>query len=298
MIALFGTVLAACGDEASAPRRPIPADAKSVVGGREGAVPVVAPPSEALMADQSGPGVGATLPTRAADSTVANNMIIRTGTASVLVDSLEAAIARVTSLAATLGGFVANTQIQTGEAQVRSATLELKIPTARFQQVTDGLTPLGKVESVNVGAEDVGEEFVDVNARVANSRRLEDRLVQLLAQRTGKLQDVLQVERELARVREEIERYEGRLRFLKTRVAMSTLTITVHEKAPVVSSNPGQNVISEAFVNAWRTFVLFTAGLIAALGWIIPLGVMLVGGGVVARRFARRTASPVAPRQA
>src|SRR5205823_10851551 len=75
--------------------------------------------------------------------------------------------------------------------------------------------PIGKLESVNVSAEDVGEEYVDVAARMANARRLESRLIDLLAARTGKLKDVLDVEQELARVREEIERYEGRLRYLK-----------------------------------------------------------------------------------
>lgn len=260
----------------------------------DSAVPAsFAAPARAAMADERGAKTEPSLPSRATDSTVANSMIIRTGTATVLVDSLEESIAKVAQLAASMGGFVANTQIQSGEAQVRSATLELKIPTARFQQATDGLAPLGKVEAVNVGAEDVGEEFVDVSARIANSRRLEERLVQLLAQRTGKLDDVLQVERELARIREEIERYEGRLRFLKTRVAMSTLTIYVHERAPVVSSNPGHNVIGEAFVNAWRTFVLFVAGFIAALGWIVPVGALLGAGAIVARRVVRRPSGPV-----
>ena len=71
-------------------------------------------------------------------------------------------------------------------------------------------------------AEDVGEEFVDVSARMENARRLEQRLVTLLASRTGKLSDVLAVERELARVREDIERYEGRLRYLRAHAATSS----------------------------------------------------------------------------
>lgn len=216
-------------------------------------------------------------------------MMIRTGTASILVTSVDSAIARIGALAASLGGFVANTQVQAGESQVRSATIEIKVPANRFQQAADGLSPLGKVESVNVTAEDVGEEYVDVGARMANSRRLEERLVQLLAQRTGKLEDVLNVERELARVREEIERAEGRMRYLRSRAAVSTLVLTVHEKAPVVSSNPGQNVIGEAFVQAWRNFVLFAAGVIAAMGWLVPLGVLAGVVVIAARRTWRRS---------
>jgi hypothetical protein len=67
-----------------------------------------------------------------------------------------------------------------------------------------------------------------------NARRLETRLIDLLATRTGKLKDVLDVERELARAREEIERYEGRLRYLRAHATLSTLTISLHEPLPVV----------------------------------------------------------------
>jgi hypothetical protein len=174
--------------------------------------------------------------------------------------------------------------MQTGESQVRSATLELKIPATRYDQAVSGLLPLGKVEFVNSTAEDVGEEFVDVTARMNNARRLEERLITLLATRTGKLEDVLAVERELARVREEIERYEGRLRYLKAHAAMSTLNVTVHEKAPIVSANPGENIIGAAFVQAWRNFVRFVASVIASLGWLLPLAALVAVVLWVARR--------------
>ncbi|HSA57544.1 MAG TPA: DUF4349 domain-containing protein [Gemmatimonadaceae bacterium] len=222
------------------------------------------------------------------DTSTAPSMIIRVGDVSVLVDSLEPAVALVRQLAERLGGFVANTAMQTGPEHIRSATLTLRVPSARYDEALGGLEPVGEIETVHTNAEDVGEEFVDVQARVANARRLETRLVELLATRTGRLDDVLAVERELARVREEIERYEGRLRFLRARVSLSTLTVTVHEPAPLVGVNPGANVIGDAFVDAWRNFVAFLAALIAALGWLVPAG--LIGAGVVAiaRRFAAR----------
>ena len=205
-------------------------------------------------------------------------MIIRTGTASIRIDSLEPALAAVRALAARVGGYVANTAVQAGNTQYRQATLEVKAPAGRFDDLVAGLQPLGKVEAVNVTAEDVGEEFVDVSARVANSRRLEGRLIDLLATRTGRLQDVLTVEGELARVREEIERYEGRLRYLRSRTAMSTLSITIHEPLPVVG-DPGSNILARAFERAWRNFMELLAGLIASLGVLVP--VVLAGGAAV-----------------
>lgn len=221
-----------------------------------------------------------------AGESLAPSMIIRTGTATVRVDSLEPALAEVRALAQRVGGYVANTTIQAGTAQYRQATLDVKVPAARFDDLLAGLRPLGKVESVNVTAEDVGEEFVDVSARVANARRLEERLIDLLATRTGRLQDVLNVERELARVRGEIERYEGRLRYLKSRAAMSTLSITVHEPLPIVD-RPGSNPLLEALRQAWRNAVALLAFVIASLGIVVPLA--LAGGTVfVAVRRLRR----------
>lgn len=226
--------------------------------------------------------------------TTMTSMIIRTGNASVEVDSLEVAVAAVQRIAAALGGWVGNTAMTGGEHDVRSATIELKVPAARYDEALAGLRPIGKVENVSSNAEDVGEEFVDLTARTANAHRLEERLITLLATRTGKLEDVLNVERELARVREEIERFEGRLRYLKSRVATSTLTVTVHERVPlVVPGTPGENVIAEAFRDAWRNFVHFVAAFIASLGTVVPVA-LLAGIAALAWRRWRGPRRPTA----
>jgi len=222
-------------------------------------------------------------------------MIIRTGSAVIEVDSLEPAIAAVHRLATSLGGIVGNTSLNSGDYQVRSATIELRIPSARFNEALEGLQPLGKVESVHSNAQDVSEEFVDVSARVANAKRLEERLIALLANRTGKLEEVLAVERELARIREEIERYEGRIRFLQTRVATSTLTVTVHEAEPLVRSSPGRNVIAESFKQAWRNFVSFVAFFIASLGVLVPVAIIATPL-VLGVRYMRRREREIAAR--
>ena len=240
------------------------------------------PPSETA-APQSDNAVVA-----GAASQIAPSMLIRTGSASIEVERLDPAIIKVRQLATQLGGYVANSSISGGREQVRSATLELKIPAARYDQAIGGLGSIGRVESVNTNVEDVGEEFVDVTARVTNAKRIEERLVSLLATRTGRLQDVLAVERELARVREEIERYEGRLRYLRTRAAVSTLSVTVHEPTPLLGERPGENPILAAIRQAWRNFVGFIAWLIASLGVLVPAGVIAFAGWHLFRRYRRR----------
>ena len=225
----------------------------------------------------------------------ASGMVIRTGQTSIEVDSLERAVAQVRLLAGRVGGYVANTTMQTGRGQLRAATLEVKIPADRFDDGLGGLSTLGKLESVNVNAEDVGEEFTDVTARMTNARRLETRLIDLLATRTGKLKDVLDVEHELARVREEIERYEGRLRYLRAHAVLSTLTIYVHEPMPVVG-RAGSSVIGEAFKQAWRNFVALVAACIRGLGIVLPLGVLATAAWVSVTRW--RKGQPSRPTEA
>jgi len=215
-------------------------------------------------------------------------MIIRSGTASLEVDTLEAAIDRVRSLANRVGGYLANSDIQAVEGGVRSATIEIRVPSERFEQLVSGLSPLGRLEHVNVSAQDVGEEFTDISARVVNGRRLEQRLIELIATRTGKLGDVLDIERELARVREEIERMEGRLRYLEAHASVSSLSIQVHEAPPIVGDVGSLAVLGEAFRQAWRNSIAFAASGIAALGTLVPVALLGMLGILGVRKAWRR----------
>ena len=216
-------------------------------------------------------------------SSVAASMVIRTGQASIEVDSLERGVSQVRLLAGRIGGYVANTTMQTGRGQLRSASLEVKVPAERFDEGLAGLAPIGKLESVNVNAEDVGEEFTDVTARMGNAHRLESRLIDLLATRTGKLKDVLDVEQELARVREEIDRYEGRLRYLRAHAVLSTFTIYVHEPLPIVG-HAGSSVMGEAFAQAWRNFVDLVALCVRSLGVVLPVGLVAAAAWLAVKR--------------
>ena len=225
-----------------------------------------------------------------ATSAVLPNLLIRTGQASIQVDSLEPALALVRQLASRVGGYVASATVQSGRGQLRTASLEVRMPADRFEDALNGLSVMGKLEAVDVSAQDVGEEFVDVTARVENAKRLEARLIDLVATRTGKLKDVLEIERELARVREEIERYDGRLRYLRARATLSTLTITVHEPLPVVG-RAGSSVLGEAFKQAWRNFVALIALAIRSLGVVVPLAAVAATAWAVLRR-RRRPSEP------
>ncbi|MEP6692884.1 MAG: DUF4349 domain-containing protein [Gemmatimonadaceae bacterium] len=302
-VLVVATVSCKASDRASVDMKPASEPAPATAGG-SGAVGYMADKlsAKSAQAPTDGARLNASAPrtampgnadARQGTDSLVPSMIIRTGQAIIYVDSLQVGMARVRDLARRVGGFVANTQVALGADQTHTATLEIKLPSSRWDEAVSGLNPIGKVESVNVSAEDVGEEFVDVAARAVNAHRLEARLIDLLATRTGKLSDIVEIEEKLSQVREEIERMEGRLRYLKTRSAISTLTITVHESLPVVSPHGSMSVIGEAFANAWRGFIGFVAALISSLGVLVPVAALVVGAAVVARRYVR---PPVARR--
>jgi predicted nuclease with TOPRIM domain len=127
---------------------------------------------------------------------------------------------------------------------------------------------LGKVLNRHVSTEDVTEEYVDTDARLRNLKRTEERLLAHL-DRTGELKGIVEVERELNRVREEIERLEGRLRYLSHRVDFSTFNVTFQEKPkaePVVP--PETFSIAKIASQATRGLVGFLQGLSKCIVWL------------------------------
>jgi hypothetical protein len=229
------------------------------------------------------PETGAPLPPA---SDPAGAMLVRHGQASIEVRHVDDAVLRVRQAAQQLGGFVANTALRNGKDEQPSASLEVRVPTGQFDQLMTGLKAVGRVESVSANAEGVGEENVDLGARAANARRVEARLVEMLASRTGKLSDVLTVEQELARVRQEIERDDARLRWLERRASLSSFNITLHEPLALLDRQTN-GPIAEAFAVAWRRLLAVVAWCIAMLGVLVPIGVVIGCCVLLVRRILR-----------
>ncbi len=213
-------------------------------------------------------------------------MLVRHGEASIEVHHVDEAMTKTRQVARDAGGFVGNTSLRNGKHENPSASLEIRVPTAKFDAMLAALGALGKVETVSATVEDVGEEYVDLGARATNARRVEARFVEMLSTRTGKLADVLTVEQELARVRQEIERLDARSRFLERRAALSSLTVTLHEPVGLIDRR-GPGPLAEAIGVAWQRMIGVFAWGIAALGIIVPVGV-LVGAALLLWRRTRR----------
>jgi hypothetical protein len=150
-------------------------------------------------------------------------------------DAIPKTIDRIIDLAETAGGHLASR---------KDAMVQIKVPSGSFRDVLTKIDDLGGVVSRSVNADDVSEEFHDLEVRLANLRTTQKRLQEFMARATN-VNELLNVERELERISQEIDRIQGRLEFLRTRAAMSTITVALSAKpkiAPVVATRRPQSL--------------------------------------------------------
>jgi hypothetical protein len=274
-------LLAACGDDATLASHGRLAGEPPDVVGKEAALSSrdVAPAMFQSGRDES---------ERSGGDAAAVRQLIRRGQVTVRVEQVEPAVDGLRAIAANLGGYVGDVSVATGDEQIRHATVHLRIPAARFDEAIDAVRPLGTVQAVNVSSEDVTDQHVDLQARLANARRLEARILTLLETRTGDLQQILTAERELSRVRTEIERLDASLRRIEGLVDMSTLTVHLREPRAVLGGHAGPSIIGEAFRQAGTNFLRTVAGIITVAGALAPVlvlsGLVVVPAAVWVRR--------------
>jgi hypothetical protein len=147
----------------------------------------------------------------------------------LVVESLGGLESSVMNLVKEHDGFLAESDVATQVSTQRTATWRVRVPVDRFDAFIRAVTRLGEVRTSHLGTQDVTEEYFDIEARIRNKQEEEKRLLKHLADSTGKLEDILAVEKELSRVRGEVEQMQGRLRFLANRADLSTVTITATE---------------------------------------------------------------------
>ncbi len=157
-------------------------------------------------------------------------LLIYTTDLRVVVDDLDGFVFKAKQVIEDHSGFVASNQLQSATKNARAGSWVIRIPSDKYAVALQQLSELGQVESISEKTKNVTEEYVDLDARITNAHRLEERIIKLVEDRTGKLSDVLEIERELARVRESIEVMEGRMRYLGDQTSLATITIHAREQ--------------------------------------------------------------------
>jgi hypothetical protein len=222
---------------------------------------------DASMARSSSPEPVAAATTGASVAPSADRAVRITVEMTVVTKHRDQAVAAVRAALADLGGFVASGSVS-GEDGNGSASFEVKVPARDVGTFRARMAALGEVRRDSEKAEDVTEARADLRARLGNARAEESRMLALLAEKTGNLADVVAVEKELAAVRETIERFEAQERVLEGQIAMATVKVEV-----VTAFMPEPTGAIPRLAEAGRE------GIETAWGFLVGTGVLLLAAG-------------------
>jgi len=157
-------------------------------------------------------------------------LIVRNAKLAITAKDFDAVRPAVERILRDVGGFIAQIHVADGQASRRALRATLRVPAARLDAALVALRQLGHVADESQTGDDVTEQVRDVGARLVNARNTESRLNDVLRKRTGDVGDVLAVEREIARVRAEIERLDAERANLEGRVAYAAVVLEVDKE--------------------------------------------------------------------
>lgn len=151
--------------------------------------------------------------------------------------------------------------------------ITVRIPNTHFDAfIADISTGISFFDQKQITSQDVTEEFVDLNARLKAKKTLEERYLQLL-HKAVKVSEIIEIERELSAIREEIEAKEGRLKYLQHRVSYSTITVNFYKKVPQSEQATVSygNKMWNALQSGWNGISSFFIGVLHVWPFIIIL---------------------------
>ncbi|MBI4200428.1 MAG: DUF4349 domain-containing protein [Chloroflexi bacterium] len=183
---------------------------------------------------------GAPGPTSASVLDTVDRQVISQASMSVEVANVQASVPQVRAIAEGLGGFVEQLSFS-GGAEKQQATITIRVPQPDFFTALERIQALGTVQSQSLGSQDVTEQFIDLKARLESAQREELSLLNLLGKATS-VSDILTIERELSRVRSDLERFQGQLNFMERRVDLATLTVSLFPPEAKQTQPPSGNL--------------------------------------------------------
>src|SRR5438132_2472484 len=161
---------------------------------------------------------------------LANRKLIRNATVHLEIVSFDDAVQKITAFAKEERGYVATTDSQKQANGKLRGSVVVKVLPENLDRFLQKIRGLGELKNQTLGTEDVTKAYFDTDARLKNAHVMEQRLIEMLKTKTGKVSDLLQVEKELGRVREDIEKMQGELKYWDSQVQFATVTISLVDK--------------------------------------------------------------------
>jgi Na+-transporting methylmalonyl-CoA/oxaloacetate decarboxylase gamma subunit len=224
---------------------------------------------------------------------VTERKIIRNAELQLETDAPEEAQRKIAAIVEGKDGFVIESAQSSSDVRATArdtVTMTLRVPAAKFNESIDEIRKTAsRVIVETVKGEDVTEEFIDVEARLKASKSLEAQFLEIMKQ-AKTVEDALNVQRELAKVRGEIEKIEGRKRFLENQAAFSTIKIQLKTPAAFTSGSAGfSDRLRESVGDGFDAALNFVLGLVTLVLALLPFLVLVVLPlGLVIRYFWRK----------
>lgn len=225
-------------------------------------------------------------------------MVARTAALSVVAKDFAPVEAAVKEITARHHGYIGELSTSAPKDAARNLSATLRIPVPQLDGAIAELKQLGRVEQESQSGEEVSKQYIDLAVRLKNARVTEQRLVDVLQTKTGKVKDILDVEKEIARVRGEIEQMEADQRDLKTRVDYATLQLTVSEDfraslevAPPSTATRLHNAVVQGYHDVIESLIGFAVWLLAVGPALLIWGSLLFFPARWAWKRWRRTAA-------
>ncbi len=218
----------------------------------------------------------------------AGRFLVRTGEMSLTVakGGVPEAAARVIGLTTGYGGYVLTSQVSTTDGSSPPfADITVRVPATAYDAAIQRFGELGRVQGVQTSANDVTGQYVDLNARLTEARRIDQRLLGFLAQ-TRNVTEALAVQARIDAAELRVEELTGQLKALRQQVTYGTLTVSVTERTThhAVAHRGG---FLGALSASWRHLVGGFEAIVVALGAVIPFAVLLAALVVAAWYGAR-----------
>ncbi|HLF72016.1 MAG TPA: DUF4349 domain-containing protein [Dehalococcoidia bacterium] len=209
-------------------------------------------------------------------ASVDDRKIVQQATLKLQVKNVGDSFAEVGRIATAAGGFVGGSNFTNQGSDLQVATVTLRVPAARYQDVLGELRGLGaKVDAETSNASDVTEQYSDLSARLRNLEATDTQLLTLLG-RANTIAEILQVQDRLNNVRSEIEQVKGRMQLFDKLSEMATIGVTLRPLAVPVSTG-GNDGLGRVVSEAWDASLAFLGGIAGVLvtvvvfGWWLPL---------------------------
>lgn len=197
---------------------------------------------------------------------------------------------KIQAIAESFGGFVVTSEFQQSSSSLSKVNVIVRVPAAQFPAAVEKIRGVGTVLREKISGQDVTEEYVDLEAQLRAKKALEAQFLEIMKQ-ARKVADALDVQEKLSEVRTEIERLEGRRRYLENQAALSTVNVTLQTPAPlVVASQHGfWASVKSSFGDGVDEAVNIVLGLIHFVIVMLPVLVLIVlPGGLLLRYGWRR----------